>query len=172
MKIMKQAVIKPLREIEDGELFRMPMRDSYALSVILERSPARLVVGVINSPEAGHPFYMRMDNDMALCASYGTEWLIVPEIGEESYVHPHYFEDELGTLFLSAEDAWMRFDTATRISDFDMRRYSLLSRGVVEVIQKAVPHRQWSIWQSAEELNSRHGQPLARIVGRSARPDA
>ncbi|WP_157069787.1 hypothetical protein [Aureimonas frigidaquae] len=169
--ILRKPLIKPLREIQIGELFKMPLRNSWALCLLLDEAGPRRLLGIISSPEAGHPFFLRAENDMIACVSYGSEWVIDPEAGEESFVHPHFFEDEIGTIRISADDAWMRFDPPLGVNDFDMGNFSLLGHGEFDRNTQAVPYRQWSIWQSDEERNSRHGQPLVRIVGRSARPD-
>ncbi|MEH6718834.1 MAG: hypothetical protein V7704_08140 [Aurantimonas endophytica] len=161
-QIINRPILKALSDVEPGELFRMALRGSYALAVVLERTGTRPLLGCLSSPEVPHPFYLHGGMD-PICWSFGIEWVIDPVIGQESFVTRRFVGDEIGVLCLDEGDAWLRFDPPEGRNDFDGVTFSILGNGAIEEPRNSVRYRQWVIWQTQADRDRPDATPLARF---------
>lgn len=160
VEILSNAMVKSVGETVPGELYRVGLRDSYAICITVEKSVGpRILVGGLQSPEFDRPSWFHLERS-AQCLSFGLDWVIEPIVGDETFPHRTFVTEDVGVLIVQGEDAALRFDRVPDPNHYDCVHVSLTGKGRVEREVNAVPYRQWRIWMNAADRERPNGRPL------------
>ncbi|ODT06985.1 MAG: hypothetical protein ABS58_09360 [Mesorhizobium sp. SCN 65-20] len=152
---------KTIADTTPGELFRMNIRGGLAVCInILRTDGGGILVGALKSGENDYPIWFNASSN-AVCHSYGTNWMIEPEYGDESFPKNQNLENTLKVLFIQPNAAILRFDAPGRGgSDFDAIAADLGGSGRVNQDDTALPVRKWRIWHTAQSRDRAGAVPV------------
>lgn len=156
--------VKSLEEAKLGELLIMKLGPNVATCIKLDmaKQTPHVFLGVLAQQGLENPAFVRWDDRNRPCLSLGTDWVLEPVIGDESY--PNNFEVNLarGVLYLSGERAVVRMGAMRATSEFDDVDFDLLGSGRANLdIARAVPFRKWRIWLSESDKDI--GDPIVEF---------
>lgn len=159
-QVLSGTTIKSVGDTVSGELYRVGLRDSYAICITIEQSERpSVLVGGLQSPEFDRPSWFHLERSTK-CLSFGVDWVIEPIVGDEAFPHRSFVTEDVGVLIVQGEDAALRFDRVPDPNHYDYVHVSLTGKGRVEREANAVPYRQWRIWMSIAERDRPNGRPL------------
>jgi hypothetical protein len=154
---------KSVSDTQPGELYRMPLRGEYAICVTLEvRDGGQFLLGILRSPSVDRPSYLITDGRIP-CVSYGTEWLIEPVYGDDSFPSNGYAERTERVLYLAPDRALLRFDRPQTPNSFDYVFGNLLAGGCMDRSQNDIPVSQWCVWASEADRSRADAVPVVQF---------
>lgn len=154
---------KTVGNLVAGELFRMPLRSSAALCVMLDPDrQAAPLVGMLAFSEVDRPSFFHSGRDTA-CISYGTNWLLEPVLDDASAPRQREGAITAGILYLHGSKATLRFDVPQKPNDYEYLTADLMGSGIAEVDRHAVPVRHWKIWANEVERALQGGLPIVEF---------
>jgi hypothetical protein len=149
---------KSVGETVPGELIWIPFCGGVALCINIEAAHGGLVrLGILKGNDIDRPSYF-CSAAALWCISYGTDWVIEPIFGDES------FSAEEGgrqtTLYLANGAAALRFDRVSESSELDYLYVDLTRGSLVDIGGYAVPVERWKIWACEADRNSFGNGPV------------
>ena len=119
------------------------------------------LVGVFESHGEAHPMMARQSGDLE-CLSFGTDWLLEPVHGDQSFPGPHQILRRAGLLALTRDGWLMNFATSPidRAGQFAFEWWNIGSNVLVSALpDRAVFFSEWHIWASAADRHEYRGEP-------------
>jgi hypothetical protein len=149
---------KSVGETVPGELILIPFCGGAALCINIEAAHGGLVrLGILKGNDLKRPSYFCSAAALC-CISYGTDWVIEPIFGDES------FSAEEGapqaTLYLANGVAALRFDRVSESSELNYLNVDLTRGSLVDIGGHAVPVKRWKIWARETDRNILGNEPI------------
>jgi hypothetical protein len=160
--IAGNLIYKTVGETVGGELFRLNFGGELGICVTLLSAgdkPAA-VIGAIQSNEQDRPTHMSWSAD-AVCASYGTGWVLDPVWGSEGYQNNRELEEVAKVLWCDDRGAVLNF--YPRLNDHTTGDHGgdIISGGLREPeLKTSLPVRHWRIWASEADRNRPGAKPV------------
>jgi hypothetical protein len=76
---------KSLRQVEVGELVRTRLNGGLAICVCAEILGMQKLLAVLGPVRDGYPAYIVISDGNLPCLSYGADWVVEFQVGDESY---------------------------------------------------------------------------------------
>jgi hypothetical protein len=156
---------KTIGETIAGELFITRIRGSSATCIHLESYEGDPILGMLKWEDSDRPSYSRWSDKNLKCVSYGTDWLLDPILGPESFPRNSYEETEYRVLYLHAGFAVLRLGRAMSPTNFEDVETDILGNGRQSAGVDAVPVRHWRIWASEADRNRPGAKPIVEFGG-------
>jgi hypothetical protein len=152
MKIEGSLAYKKLNQCSPGELVRF--RAPYDLAIIADQQSGHTRFGFLK-PRC---ILSRYPSDTD-CISYGVDWLLVPEPGDETYPKNNNHTEDSGALHVDARGMLMTFSPSSEGMALPLA-LRLPSMEVVETPgHHSAPILRWKLWLS-EAARDRGEEPF------------
>lgn len=162
---------KSLRQVEVGELFRTRLNGGLAICVCAEILSMQKLLAILGPVRDGYPAHIVISDGNLPCLSYGTDWVIDVQVGDESYPGNGYNDPEIGTLYLDDGSAILRLPRAGSSDPDSHFEIDILGAGRREAGRNAMPVKRWSIWAGEIERCRPGTSPVVRFGGAASTID-
>lgn len=142
--LLERLKQKSVGETVPGELLWIPFCGGVALCINMEAAHGGLVrLGILKGNDIDRPSYFCSAAALS-CVSYGTDWVIEPIFGGESFSTEGRMRE--ATLYLANGVAALRFDRISQPSELNCLYVDLTRGSLVDIGGHAVPVKRWKIW--------------------------
>ncbi|MGH1588658.1 hypothetical protein ACRBEV_10180 [Methylobacterium phyllosphaerae] len=152
MQIRNRSTVKPLSDVQVGELFWFQLNSGRALGIALRRlQGGTLKIGVLRADaiDAPQPFHFDLA-DPDPCLSYGEDWEIEPLPGPETLPGDMRHVETDGAVHITARGLTLRFHRTPQNISSSGFSYDLLNREAANFNRDdCAPVLRWRIWASA-----------------------
>jgi hypothetical protein len=162
MQILGSRTYKKVGDVLPGELISCDIGGSPSLGIVLASPDGEPLVAALSDPHEGHPRIIRLSKDDA-CVSHGSDWLIEPIEGKESFPWLHEVNRRSGLLALNASGWMMSVATSgvdhigrVSLSWFTLEPPTLIA----EKPNRSSFYDHWRLWPSEAERASGKSEPL------------
>lgn len=149
--------VKALGSTIPGELVRVVMaREEPAICIVLINEGDSVVLGALQPVEATpYPFHTAIKGGVR-CISYGCDWFMRPEIGNESWSGNRSTLYWPGSLHLQTNGWIVTFRQTPKDYNHGELLFNLTTGALVDDITNSAPFRRWQIWESRELFLAKH----------------
>ncbi|RWI90521.1 MAG: hypothetical protein EOR22_23550 [Mesorhizobium sp.] len=151
MKVLSNASIKPAAQTATGELISHGRRVRSLAIVLRSNEDGSRLVGELTATEEPHPRILYIGAAVE-CLSYGADWAIEPEEGDQAF--PSLHEDaRLAGLLALRPDGWFISFASSGVDGqgrFNLEWYRLEDGEALRDIGNAALFKTWRIWPTAD----------------------